>query len=112
MVNRDWRESLRGIQDKPLDLLSEVLTTKLWVALLRAPLERAAGLWALVGAGAEIKNAQHKAVWGNHEVIVNDLLEGGASVEAKDACGGTLFHLAAQGEKSIVDGAIPDCHGG
>lgn len=71
----------------------------------------------LVRAGAEIQDALHEAVQDGHGGIVNDLLENGASVTAKDRLGRTPLHVAAgRGEKETVQlllqkGADKDAQG-
>lgn len=46
--------------------------------------------------------ALHEAARDGNEGIVNDLLEGGASVAAKDVDGRTPLHFAAQGGRSQI----------
>lgn len=109
MANRDGREALRGAGEETLDVLSEILTSEEWAIFLRTPLEVAAAqgnrgfAQKLVEAGAEMGKALHEAVLGDHQEIVNDLLEGGASIDAKDKNGSTPLHLAArEGKLAIV----------
>lgn len=108
MANKDRRKVLRGAEEEAFDLLAEVLTPDQWVKLLKAPLERAArqgnrGLaQKLIGAGAVVGNALHLATLGGFGEIVNDLLESGASVDAKGTSGCTPLHVAAEeGETKI-----------
>eukprot|EP00903_Cladosiphon_okamuranus_P017407 g16031.t1 len=93
-----------------IDLIFEALTSKEeWSKLLKAPLERAASkgnrgiVKQLVRAGAELGQALHEAIGGGHGEIATDLLESGASIDAKDTEGNTPIHVAAyEGETEIV----------
>lgn len=117
MTNRDGREVLRGVEEETFDLLAEALTSRQWAELLKAPLEQAVakgngGLaQKLVGAGAEMGEALHKAVLGGYEEIVNNLLENGASAAAKGTFSLTPLHLAAQKGRN-GDGAAVLAQGG
>lgn len=77
--------------------------------MLKAPLELAAGKGNNRGlgrklVGAETGTALHAAVGVSHEDIVNDLLEGGAPLDGKDAEGKTPLHVAAKsGETAMVE---------
>eukprot|EP00752_Nemacystus_decipiens_P016350 g14622.t1 len=100
---------LRGAEVHAFDVIFEVLTSRQWAELLKAPLERAAvkgkrGLaQKLVGAGADVGDSLHAAVGGGHVDIVSDLLESGASTAAKDGSGDTPLHVAVEhGEAEMV----------
>ena len=99
--NMGRREALRGAEEKIFDILAQVLTSRQWEELLKAPLERVAAqgnrglVQKLAGAGAKIGNALHAAARRGHRDVVNDLLESGASVAAKDMSGDTPLHDAA-----------------
>lgn len=100
--------------------LAQISTPKQWATLLKAPLELASakgnrGLAPrLVRAGAEMGEALHKAAVGGHGGIVNDLLDGGASIAARDRGGFTALHYAAKGGNSqmvqllLLEGAAKD----
>ena len=86
-----------------LDIISQISTSEQWEKLLKGPLERAAGqgnrglAQKLVKAGALIGDALHEAVRGSHAEIMNDLLDNGASINAKNTEGGrTPLHVAAE----------------
>ena len=102
MASTDRREALRGVENETFDLLAEALTPRQWTDLLKAPLERAAfqgnrGLaQKLLRAGAEIGEALHAAAQGGHDEVANDLLENGASINAKNENGLTPLHDAAR----------------
>lgn len=77
-----------------IDLIFQVLNSEQWAELLKGPLEHAAsegngGLaQKLVEAGAQIGDALHAALRGGHAAVVEDLLDHGASVNAKQSSGG------------------------
>ena len=86
-----------------VDLIFQVSTPTQWAELLKGPLEYAAGqgnrdlAQKLVEAGADIGDALHTAIFGGHKEMVTDLLENGASANAKDATNGyTPLHVAAE----------------
>ena len=95
------REALRGAEVHVLDLIFKGLTSEQWAELLSDPLGLAAAIGErelaqrLVQAGAEIGNALHDAIDKGHGDIANDLLDRGASLEAKDIEGYTPLHAAA-----------------
>ncbi len=114
--NRDFaqhvsgREAVRGEEVEAVDLIAEVLTSQRWAHLLKATLEHAAfkgnrGLaQKLLRAGAEIGDALCAAVRGGRVDIVNDLLDGGASLAAENAYGRTPLHVAtAFGEIEMME---------
>ena len=111
MANRSGREALQGAEVQTLDLIAEVLTSAQWAELLKGPLERAAGqgnrglAQKLVRAGAEMGDTLHEAVRGGHRKLAVDLLENGASIEAKHTrYGFTPLHVAAAaGQPKMVE---------
>ena len=106
MSNARARAALRGAEAQILDLIAEGSTSEQWAALLRGPLELAAGQGngglarSLVEAGAQIGDALHAAVGGGHVEVVHNLLDNGASVDAKHTVfgsfGSTPLHVAAR----------------
>ena len=110
MANQSGREALRGVEAQVLDLIFQVLTPEQRANLLSAALELAAGLGSsglaqkLVGAGAQIGDALHQAAGVGHGEMVTELLENGASINAKHSKNGrTPLHLAAEyGEEEMV----------
>eukprot|EP00752_Nemacystus_decipiens_P011987 g10627.t1 len=91
MANRAEREVLRGAEEEVFDILAEVLTSKQWAELLRAPLECAVFkgnghlVKKLVVAGAEIGDAVHVAAGGDDVDVMSYLLENGAPVDAQES---------------------------
>ena len=106
---RGGREALRGVEVPILDVIVEAFTSEQWAEWLRKLLECAAdkgdrGLaQRMVRAGAEMGDALHEAVGGGHGDVVSDLLQSGASIDAKDRDGSAPLHIASdQGETEMV----------
>ena len=111
MAKQNGREALRGAEVHVLDLIFQVSTSKQWAKLLKGPLQRAAAqgnrgiAQKLVDAGAKIGDALHEAIEGGYVKLVADLLENGASTNAKDTNNGaTPLHVAAKtGKPEMVE---------
>lgn len=97
------RDILRGMEERVFDLVGSIhgaVNSKLWAEWLRFPLEQAATAGdidlttKLLSAGAK-GSAVHLAIRGGHAELVDDLLENGASPNAKDQAGDAPLHLAA-----------------
>ena len=105
-ANKTGREALRGAEVETVDLIFDVLTPDQRAKLLKAPLERTVAkgqrelAQMLVRAGAEIGEALHDAVRGDHGEIVGDLLESGVPIDVKDKSGRAPLHVAAGSGKT------------
>ena len=85
-----------------VDFLFRKSTPNQWAEMLQGPLELAARhgnrdlVQKLIEAGVPIGDALHEAVAGGHGDVVNDLLDKGASIAAKDSRDGeSCLHAAA-----------------
>lgn len=106
--NESRRNLLRGTESRLVDLISKVTTSDQWVRFLAIPIQGAAaeGDIGLVdklvqargglGFAGGAWRALHGATLGGHGELVTNLLERGASLEAKDATGTTPLHVAAE----------------
>ena len=109
MASKSRRGALRGAEGRTLDLIFNTLTSEQWAKLLKGPLQCAAVMGdrdlaqRLVRAGAEFGDALHDAIERGHREIVGDLLESGASLDAKDSTGFTAIQIAARcGQSEMV----------